>query len=378
MKNPFSAEHPVIPVNFAGRRDQLQEFKRFLNDTIEGNSKNLAVLGSWGIGKTSILRMFRHIAMDAGCIATIIELGEATDSFISLFELIVQSLARDAAHVKTLDSRVRDLLETLSFSVQYGPIGISIAERKRANPNIMKFKDDLVSIHRQTKVPYLVMLDNAEYLLRMRGAIFELRNIFQTLQSLDGTPSMLILSGKETLFSDIHSASEPAVRFFWGIELGPFILQETREAIERPLIGTSVKFTEDCVQAIHTLSCGHPYFVQVFAYHLFSLRTSDKITTSDLEHNYPSLMNYLGKRLFGSLYANLSATEREVMGAFSLSDKDVLTNTEIGFLCKVKSVNKHLKVLSELPHPVLSRRERGKYSLFHPLFKEYMRTVTKQ
>lgn len=48
--NPYSAEHPMHPAKFAGREKQLSEFEGFLNDTISGNSKNVAVLGEWGIG----------------------------------------------------------------------------------------------------------------------------------------------------------------------------------------------------------------------------------------------------------------------------------------------------------------------------------------
>jgi len=39
-KNPYSAEHPVPPDKFAGRIHQIGEFDRFLNDTIDSNSKN--------------------------------------------------------------------------------------------------------------------------------------------------------------------------------------------------------------------------------------------------------------------------------------------------------------------------------------------------
>ena len=91
---PYSAEHPVAPENFAGRAEQIKEFERFLDSTINENSKNVAVLGEWGIGKTSLLRMFKHIAEQNNCTGTIIELGEATDSFLTLFETITQNLRK--------------------------------------------------------------------------------------------------------------------------------------------------------------------------------------------------------------------------------------------------------------------------------------------
>lgn len=374
IRNPYSAEHPVPPEKFAGRKNQLNEFERFLDDTISGNSKNLVVLGSWGIGKTSLLRMFKHLVEQRGCAATIIELGEATDSFITLFETITQSLAKDAQHLKKITAKAKEFLESLSLSVNYGPIGVSFYERKKATPNTIKFREDLISIHKQIKSPYLIMLDNAEQLLNIKGSVFELRNIFQMLQSMDGVNSMLILSGKETLFSDIHSVSEPAVRFFWGIELREFTYEETKEAIEKPLKNTSINFSEECIWKIHELSQGHPYFVQVFAYNLFSLG-KNKISLNDLESNYSRILDFLGKRLFEGLYRNVSLNERKVILAFTKSEKEILTNVEISELSRVKSVNRYLKTLSELRQPILLKTERGRYNLFHPLFKEYLRQV---
>ncbi len=185
VKNPYSAEHPVPPEKFAGRKNQLNEFERFLDDTISGNSKNIVVLGTWGIGKTSLLRMFKHIVEQRGCAGTIISLGEATDSFITLFETITQSLSKDAQYLKRITTKAKEFLDSLSLSVNYGPIGVSFYERKKATPNTMKFREDLISIYEQIKFPYLIMLDNAEHLLNIKGSIFELRNIFQTTQSVE-------------------------------------------------------------------------------------------------------------------------------------------------------------------------------------------------
>ena len=373
MVNPYSAEHPVPPEKFAGRVSQIEEFDRFLADTVEGNSKNLAILGGWGIGKTSLLRTFKHRAEQQNCAATIIELGESTDSFITLFETITRSLARDATPVMGAAAKIREFLEGLSLSVNYGPVGISYADKRKGTPDVFRFKEDLISVSGTLDGPFLIMLDNAEQLLAIKGAIFELRNIFQTIQSADGVRCMLILSGKETLFADMRSASEPAVRFFWGIDLGPFSREETVEAITKPLAGTGIVFDDASMDRIYELTKGHPYFVQVFAYNLFFARTGDRITLSDLERDHGRILSYLGRRLFESIYSRTSANERKILRAFVRSDKDLLSNTEIAELSGVKSTNSYLKNLSGSPTPLLIRLKRGNYSLFHPLFMEYLK-----
>jgi len=204
-----------------------------------------------------------------------------------------------------------------------------------------------------------------------------LRNIFQMIQSVDNVRCMLILSGKETLFADMRSASEPAVRFFWGIELEPFSREETKEALTKPLKDTDIVFEDACMDKIFDLTQGHPYFVQVFAYNLFSTRTSTRIAVEDLEQNYTRILTYLGKRLFESIYSRVSLNERKVLGAFLNTDKNTLSNSEIAELSGVKSVNIYLKNLSDSATPLLLRVDRGKYTLFHPLFAEYLKTLQK-
>jgi hypothetical protein len=195
------------------------------------------------------------------------------------------------------------------------------------------------------------------------------------IQAADQVRCMLVLSGRESLFADMRSASEPAARFFWGIELSPFSREETHEAIEKPLAGTGVLFDSACMDRIFDLTQGHPYFVQVFAYNLFSVRAGDRITPADLENNYPRILAYLGKRMFMGVYARASANERKILHAFAASRRDVMTNSEIAALSRVKSTNIYLKNLSESPAPLLVRAGRGRYSLFHPLFAEYLKNI---
>jgi hypothetical protein len=193
---------------------------------------------------------------------------------------------------------------------------------------------------------------------------------------MDKVRCMLILAGRESLFSDIRSVSEPAVRFFWAVDLKPFEYNETKEAIKKPLKNSSITFDDDCIRKIHELSQGHPYFVQVFAYNLFSFRENDKITLEDLNKNYSQVLSYVGMRLFDSLYNNISLNEQEVIQGFTKSEKDILSNTEISELTNVKSVNRYLKNLSDMKPAVLIKEDRGRYKLFHPLFKEYLKRKT--
>lgn len=372
--NPYSAEHPVPPSKFAGRKEQISEFKQYMIDTLNGNSKNIAILGEWGIGKTSLLRKFRQIGEEEGFVTTIIELGVSVDSLTTLFEVITRALADEAQRKAKLTLAIKEFLEGLALSVNYGPVGVSI-QRKDTVPNILKFKKDLKEIKERIKHPFVIMLDNAEQLLKIEGSLMELRNVFQSLQSMDEVNCMLILAGKEQLFADIRAVYEPAVKFFWGIGLKPFVAEETREAIQKSLIGHKVIFTEALINRIHELSEGHPYFVQLFAYHLFNLREGLTIDLQDLVKNYTKLFDFMGNRLFESTLGILSTREREIIQALAKMDKEVFTNAEAKRVSNVRGINQYLKNMSELEVPVLVKLERGQYKLYHPLFREYVKRI---
>jgi hypothetical protein len=373
LANPYSAEHPVPPSKFAGRKPQIAEFCQYMRDTLDGNSKNIAILGEWGIGKTSILRKFRQLAEDEGFVCAIIELGPSIDSLTSLFEVITKTLADEAQRKKRLALSVKEFLESLSLSVSYGPVGVSF--QRSAPPDILRFKRDLKEIRERIKSPFIIMLDNAEQLLRIEGSLMELRNIFQSIQSMDEVNCMLILAGKEQLFADIRAVYEPAVRFFWGIGLAAFAIDETREAIQKPLAEYKVRFTDALIERIHRLTQGHPYFVQLFAYHLFNLREGLTIDLQDLAKNYTRLFDFIGKRLFESTLSILSTREREIIQALAKVDKEIFTNTDAKTATKVKGINQYLKNMSELEVPVLVKLDRGQYKFYHPLFREYVKRV---
>ncbi|MEW5936646.1 MAG: ATP-binding protein [Candidatus Thermoplasmatota archaeon] len=376
-ENPYSAEHPVHPSKFAGRQEQLREFADFMQDTLAGNSKNICVLGEWGIGKTSLLRKMKEIAETNGCIVALIELDETLDSYASVLETITANLAKEAKNRKGLPAKIGEALENLTLSVNYGPVGIAGPRNKAERPNIVRFEEDIESIHGKLKIPMLIMLDNVESIINIKGALFSLRNVFQKLQSMGGVRCMLVLAGRETLFRDIRSVSEPVARFFWGVSLKPFSLADTKEAIEKPLAGTNIVFESKVIDKIHAVSGGHPFFIQVFAYTLFKHRTSNCITMRDYDAQYHGVMKYLGFRLFQSLYLLLSDREKRVVNAIAGHDGNTFTNQQISRLINVKSLNMHLKNLSEKTPQILVREGRGEYRMFHPLFKEYLRTLQK-
>ena len=72
--------------------------------------------------------------------------------------------------MKSAAAKIREFLEGLSLSVNYGPVGISSLDKKKGTPDTFRFKEDLIAISGTLDRLYLIMLDNAEHLLAIKGA----------------------------------------------------------------------------------------------------------------------------------------------------------------------------------------------------------------
>src|SRR6266566_4143984 len=73
--NPFTPMVGLEPVVFGGRTRELEFFEAKLNRAIhKGFCEHFLVLGSWGIGKSTLLREYKKIAQSRGYISCIVPL----------------------------------------------------------------------------------------------------------------------------------------------------------------------------------------------------------------------------------------------------------------------------------------------------------------
>lgn len=84
MINPFSPSFPVNPKYFVNRKEAIKSFETAIQRSFKGEiptPDNIAILGRWGVGKSSLLRKFESIAMastDKKIFSTTVELVPAT------------------------------------------------------------------------------------------------------------------------------------------------------------------------------------------------------------------------------------------------------------------------------------------------------------
>jgi len=380
LENPFRPGSAIDPRYFVGREKELEQFRTYLKTSKEGNPQNIAVLGERGIGKTSLLRKFENIAEKSNCLAVRGELDESINSLSALTEYIL-TLTKDVGETK---GSIIGLKSARDFFRDYNFDGFTIdlklleTEASRKSPPIqIGFRRELKKIWdnvRKDSPAVVIMLDEAEHLGKIEGSLSLLRNVFSRL-SEERCGYLFIISGKLDLFRKIKKIHSPMARFFRPMELGFLSPEESKEAIEKPLSDKGISISNEVKELIVRRSQGHPFIIQTMGFYLYE-NSAEIIDIEVYEKAYPHVMDALVTQLFYDLYSDASPTERRVLEAISKLDLDTFSPSDISEVMG-KGVNWIAPKLSDLVKKgCIGKIERGRYELFHPLFREYVKSLS--
>ncbi|HCX90056.1 MAG: hypothetical protein COW04_01295 [Deltaproteobacteria bacterium CG12_big_fil_rev_8_21_14_0_65_43_10] len=374
--NPFTPGRTVDPQFFAGRGSEIDRFTMFLKSARDGNPMNLAVLGERGIGKSSLLRKCESLVKKEKCVVVRIDLDVSVDSIDSLVYQILTGIKREGG----LHSKLFSLLEkTRSFFDEYqvsiGLLSSSLQATKKGVPSSLEARDELKRIWDnicQGIPAVIIMMDEAEQLERIEGSLQFLRNIFGRL-SEEKCGYMLVLSGKLTLFRQIKKIHSPLARFFNPITLKELTREESIEAIEKPLSDSPYKMTPEVKKLIAEESEGHPYIIQLFGYYLCENAVKSDINEKVYRACFPMILDGLASQLFEDFYSSASTSEQQVLQIIAQSKDRVITVSDVARKMGKKS-NQITYIFNRLyEKDCLKKIDRGKYMLFHGLFREYLK-----
>lgn len=374
MFNPYITEFPTDPKFFAGRCNEIKQLERAIDYTIHSQPPtphNIAIVGDWGIGKTSLLNKCIELSLGKRCFACRITLTPAKCKNLEAF--VYDTI--DEIHTAIWDSglftpKIKEKIsewkiESLKF------LGVEVKrEIIKSTPSAL-LKKSLLNLWRNIKIPSVIMYDDLHYLAESYPkGLYDLRGVFQELRGY-GCRLMLICTGVSTLFSEIRGISEPLIRFFDHIELKEFTLAETKEAISLPLNNLKIRleFTKDVIKEIYKKSNGHPCFVMFFAHDIFEHKQKGRITLGFFNTIYKKIFAHIAAARFMKDLAIASDKEKKVLfRAARLKDEFDIKDL------KTPNIGVHLARLVD--KNLLTKIERGKYRFYHPLFREYLRSVT--
>lgn len=369
---------PVKPDEFIGRRSQIEVFRQTLQHGLAtGRTSSFAILGEWGIGKSSLLLKFATICSEPAfaMLPVFISASKDIHDYLRFAESLLDKFADALLAVPKMQTRLRAELRNWRFKrVDLG--GFSL---ERGSPRL--FLSSGSSLLRHTlKEAWDHFLRPA----RLNGAIFfldDLQNItsinkadlaltirdqFQSF-GIDGLNYSVCFSARPDYFAETKGLAEPAARFYTKLYLEAFTLQETHE-YGRSVFDLSSDMSANLAAWLQEKTCGHPYFLAFVCKHLSA--TASQIQPQTLEPSWPVIFDQLGRDKFRSDVSQLSGKEIELIHQFaSLGEGELETRH---FTRKFQT--EYFARLAE--KGLLIRAGRGRYKLYHPLFREFLRQAT--
>lgn len=365
---------PVRPDEFVGRRQQIDIFRQTLQQGLEaGRTASFAVLGDWGIGKSSLLLKFAALCAQPPFAMLPVFLSISSDirDYLRLAEIMLDKFTDALLGVPKMKAPLRAELHDWRFErVNFGSGGLGCE-----SPRLFLSTGSSLLRH---------MLKEAwDHFLRpaqLNGAVFfldDLQNITSTSKEdlalmirdqfqwfgIEFMNYSICFSAKPDYFAGTKALADPAVRFYTKFYLDPFTFEETLE-YARSVFGLPLDISEKVAAWVHEKTLGHAYFLASICKYLMA--AAKQIEPHKLETYWSAILDQLGHEKFCSDVSKLSAKELELIHQFaSVGEGEVSVEHFSG-----KFQREYFARLVE--KGLLIRTRRGRYKLHHPLFREFL------
>src|SRR5690348_15753400 len=109
---------PVKPDDFVGRTEQIEEFRRALQfGLVTGRTSSFAILGDWGVGKSSLLLKFATVCTEPAfaMLPVFISASKDIHDYLRLAESMLDKFVEALMAVPNLQTRLQAELQNWRF-----------------------------------------------------------------------------------------------------------------------------------------------------------------------------------------------------------------------------------------------------------------------
>lgn len=306
--NPFKPHSPVSPGMFVGRVDQLKAMEQSLIQTRARSPKNFMLTGERGIGKSSLLRYFKHVAQGriqvqgekVNFLVIEADIDEMTTvpGFIAKIQLALERELAKTEQARAFMARAWDFIKRIEAG------GFALKEQQ---PNeaievlLDQFAHSLASTANRicdpenktvfgTTYDGVVLLideaDNAKDDLPL-GAMLKL--LSERLQKHECECVMVGLAGLTGLRGVLRASHPSSLRLFEELPVDTLSPEEVGRVIDRALEHAEQENKEEtriddaARAALISFAEGYPHFIQQFGYCAFAADEDGLIDIEDVK-----------------------------------------------------------------------------------------------
>ena len=243
LEDPFRPDFGDTPPHLAGREDEQNVFKSYMDELSVGVSPSAPVVlyGPRGMGKTALLGWFQNEVEKSG----------AKKDSIRVVKTVPNDIKSRSALWKSM------LKPSIWGSHDY------------SNPRIRE-----VLTKQCKKQPFIYLIDEAQ---SMDSDVCNLLlNVHQIISS--NAPFMLVLTGTPGLGNFLSNTGASFIERAKYISLGRLDEQAAADAINKPLEEQGIQITDDALSLIVEDSQCYPYFLQVWGKSLWMEANKENLT----------------------------------------------------------------------------------------------------
>ena len=305
--NPFTPNNPVSTGMFAGRLKEIKILEQSLHQTKNGNPSNILVTGERGIGKSSLMMIFKYFAsgkcdtLEHGnfkflTIDTVISNSIGLVSFINLIENCIRRELGNAEEmraflsdtwdfmkrIKVMDSGISDCKTISDPDLIIDGFAYSLAQICKRITNHQRGES------RRDGILFIIdEADNANESLKI-GYFFKC--VTELLQKHYCFNVMFVVVGLPEITDKLRQSHKSSLRVFNEIKIKELNSIERKKVIDMGLKHANkineekTTIAENAKEHISRLSDGYPHFIQQFSYSAFDVNSDGEISIEDVMH----------------------------------------------------------------------------------------------
>lgn len=381
--NPFIARSGTDPKVFVGRDEELAFFKEDrLKNLLEGRCLHYAITGSWGVGKTILLRQIKAVAQQEGVWAPQFSLRKFRPSETSS-DFAQHILGNTAAELpfKKMPSK-RKLTgagaSVFGFGFQFSFSDPALSAAK--DPQVL-LRDGLLEIYEHAisnrAKALILLLDDIQNLSDGVVDLTLFRNVLTDPRIAGKLKLLVIVSSTSAGWEPFLEKDHPIGRLFMPRrEIGRLSEAEVHTLIRKSLSGTGISFDKPLQDAVFETTKGHVFEVQALCEALFDMQIGGRVTMDAWEPALQHTLLALADAQFTSMLRLASEQEQTVLAILAES------RVELGpadIKAKLPGVGNPAMILRRLVDKGLAENpKRGAFILPDRLFAEFVLTKVEQ
>ncbi len=388
FKNPFRPGAGHMPPYLAGRDEEINEFKRLLEQDVI--LENLVLTGLRGVGKTVLLETLKPHAISSNWLWVGTDLSESSSvseetmaiRLLADLSAVTGQLAIHTTERKSIGLKPESIKEATPVNYPYLEAiyretpGLASDKLKK----VLEFAWDILkgTGKRGIVFAYDEAQNLADHAASNQFPLSLLLDLFQSLQKKD-IPFMLALTGLPPLFPKLVEARTFSERMFHIIHIDRLKEADCRKAITEPTKKQScpVHFSDVGVENIILTSGGYPYFIQFICREAYDIYIQQVGTGTKPNVHLGGVIRKLDADFFEGRWSKATDRQRELLeliASMETSDAEFTVAEIVEHAEKTKSTSQVSQMLSRLCDAGLIYKNRhGKYSFAVPLLGQFIK-----